>query len=1205
MSSFSLATRLLLLLITGYSLFTCRKQDDIRSNHTNIVFKPASFDILFRNWTQLLVSLRRHRQMSASTCILKLNSSVSILLLILIANDCSTINPGPPQNPCGECGKAVRSNQRGIECEECYVWYHKRCLAINSVNFRILEQHPSYVWICCNCGLPSFTSSFFLSSLELTNRFAILSDSEEYVNEASQIHTFSPLHSTPKRANRKKTEQHRVSAPTVHHSPIYPAHGFSSADSYMSQNSISSSSRSDHRSEHSTDFPFAKKDDQIRVCVINFGSLISHDKHLQLCQFIETYKPDVILGCETKLEPSIQSSSIFPDEYTMSQPNRKDRAYGGGGVLIAVRGNIIAAERLSPADCEIVWTKIFHDHGTITFGSFYRQPSSSDEIMDQLSISINNLKELNGLDGRHVILGGDFNLPDIEWSDGSIKPNPQYARSISEKILDILDDNNLTQIVHEPTRLENTLDLIFTTHPDLIVNTFVVPGMSEHSAVICDINFKLTPPKVPQRTVYVYKKADMEGLKLDLEQSFETLLASEPSKKTVEENWVDFKTTLVSTSKKHIPQKNINGKRTLPWVNTRIRRLIRQKQRRYNTARRTKSDQNWHKFKQLRKTVHKEIEIAHRNYVNNLFDFDECDDRNGTENSKPRMTKRFWRYIKAKRKDQSGIPVLKVNGKDVTDPTEKANILSDQYDSVFTTENPIMPTLDTSDIPDMPSIVIDTNGVTKLLQSVNPSKASGPDMLPTRVLKETAPVISPFLSFIFQQSVDTGTIPNDWRHANITAIHKKGPKTEAVNYRPISLTSVPCKLLEHIIFHQIMSHLDAHSVLVDYQHGFRKNRSCEIQLINAIEDLARSLNNRNQTDMLILDFSKAFDTVAHNRLLLKLNHYGIRGANLAWMQSWLTSRTQQVLLEGKHSRKIVVRSGVPQGTVLGPLCFLLYINDIGNGICSTLRLFADDTLLYGLVHNNQDAIKLQEDLDNLTAWAQTWQMNFHPSKCYVLRIHRSKEPTIHNYTISGHILQSLDQHPYLGVTITKTLNWKAHVSKIKNKANKTLGFIKRNLHSCPEEIKSRAYTTLVRPMLEYSSAAWDPYRKYQVNCLEMVQRRAARFVTRTQGTDEGCVTRALNHLQWPTLESRRKVARLSLLHKTLHGKASVAMPSYVTHKPDLRTRGSHPMKFLTIQSNCDEYKNSFWPRTIREWNKLPPAVLDINNTELFKTKLTM
>ena len=181
----------------------------------------------------------------------------------------------------------------------------------------------------------------------------------------------------------------------------------------------------------------------------------------------------------------------------MSQPNRKDCVLGGGGVLVAVRGNIIAAERFSQADCEIVWTKITHDSGTITFGAFYRQPSSSDEIMDQLGISMNNLKELNEHDGKQVVLGGDFNLPDIEWRNGSIKPYPQYARCISEKMLDIVDDYNLTQMVHEPTRLENTLDLVFTTHPDLIENTYVVSGMSDHSAVVCDINFKLAPPKKP------------------------------------------------------------------------------------------------------------------------------------------------------------------------------------------------------------------------------------------------------------------------------------------------------------------------------------------------------------------------------------------------------------------------------------------------------------------------------------------------------------------------------------------------------------------------------------------------------------------------------------------------------------------------------------------------------------------------------------
>ena len=218
-----------------------------------------------------------------------------------------------------------------------------------------------------------------------------------------------------------------------------------------------------------------------------------------------------------------------------------------------------------------------------------------------------------------------------------------------------------------------------------------------------------------------------------------------------------------------------------------------------------------------------------------------------------------------------------------------------------------------------------------------------------RVLKEAASAFAPYLCFIFQQSIHTGSVPADWKHANIIAVYKKGSRTEAHNYRPVSLTSVPCKLLAHIMFRLIMTHLDAQNVLVDRQNGFRSNRSCETQLINSIEHLARSIKYRNQTDLLILDFLKAFGTVAHRRLLLKLEYYGTRGHHLNWMQSWLLNGTQQVVLEGEHSEKSNVKSGVPQGTVLGPLCFLLYINDMGNNISSNLKLFADDTLLYGLV----------------------------------------------------------------------------------------------------------------------------------------------------------------------------------------------------------------------------------------------------------------
>ena len=275
-----------------------------------------------------------------------------------------------------------------------------------------------------------------------------------------------------------------------------------------------------------------------------------------------------------------------------------------------------------------------------------------------------------------------------------------------------------------------------------------------------------------------------------------------------------------------------------------------------------------------------------------------------------------------------------------------------------------------------------------------------------------------------------------------------------------------------------MIHLNSFDILVDAHHGFRPGRSCETQLINTVEHLARSVNDRNQTDLLILDSSKAFDKIAHKRLLLKLEFYGIRGLVLAWIKAWLIGRTQQVALEGEFSEKSCVRSGVPQGTVLGPLCFL-FVNDIGNDITSNIKLFADDTLLYGLVHNSDDAISLQSDLDKLVEWAKLWQMAFNPSKCYVLHVCRTKCPFIHPYTVLGHTLQAVDHYPYLGVSLSENLSWKPHILNITNKANSTLGFVKRNLHHCPQKVKDQVYKSLVRPRLEYGCTVWDPYRAYQ------------------------------------------------------------------------------------------------------------------------------
>ena len=263
------------------------------------------------------------------------------------------------------------------------------------------------------------------------------------------------------------------------------------------------------------------------------------------------------------------------------------------------------------------------------------------------------------------------------------------------------------------------------------------------------------------------------------------------------------------------------------------------------------------------------------------------------------------------------------------------------------------------------SRVKQNNGVKKILEGLNPHKASGPDEISSRFLKEMAPSISPALTLIFQASYDQGTVPTDRKGAFVTPLFKKGDKSKASNYRPVSLTSICSKAMEHIIHSHLMKYLDSHHILSDQQHGFRKRRSCESQLITTVHDLASGLDKRKQIDAILLDFSKAFDKVAHRRLATKLHYYGIRNKTLAWIQSFLAERYQKVVLDGKTSPSSPVTSGVPQGTVLGPLLFLIYINDLPSRVSSTARLFADDCLLYRVISNQEDAASLQEDLDHL------------------------------------------------------------------------------------------------------------------------------------------------------------------------------------------------------------------------------------------------
>ena len=268
--------------------------------------------------------------------------------------------------------------------------------------------------------------------------------------------------------------------------------------------------------------------------------------------------------------------------------------------------------------------------------------------------------------------------------------------------------------------------------------------------------------------------------------------------------------------------------------------------------------------------------------------------------------------------------------------------------------------------------------------------------------------------------------------------------------------------------------VDQYSIVSDKQHGFRSKNSTEIQLILTTHDLSKSLNNKSQVDMIIIDFSKAFDAVPHNRLLNKLKRYGINNKTHAWISKFLTCREQRVVVSGEHSPWTHVESRIPQGTVLGPLLFLIYINDLPNNIHSTVRPFADDCVLYRETNNQLDSQELQKDLDELTKWEHDWQMHFNPDKCFVMKLTHARNIKQFNNTLGNTTLQETDSHAYLGMCITKDLNWNKHIHQITTSANRTLAFIRRNLHSCPINIKTTAYTNLVRPLFEYSSSVWDP-----------------------------------------------------------------------------------------------------------------------------------
>lgn len=513
------------------------------------------------------------------------------------------------------------------------------------------------------------------------------------------------------------------------------------------------------------------------------------------------------------------------------------------------------------------------------------------------------------------------------------------------------------------------------------------------------------------------------------------------------------------------------------------------------------------------------------------------------------------------------------------------------FHSVFSvsSEKVILDPVCCSDYEDIVSLP----GIVAMLLNLKTKTSSGPDGLPNAFLRRYSEALAPFLAYIFRASLSSSDLPIDWRTARVVPVHKKGDIALITNYRPISLTSSCCKILEHIVANYIIKFLTDNNILSSSQHGFRKGFSTVTQLTTVIHSFASVLDKPGQTDVIFLDFQKAFDLVSHEKLLCKLKYIGLPSFIINWISAYLSNRTQSVSIDGHHSRSLPVTSGVPQGSVLGPLLFLIFINDIVNVITEPvqIRLFADDCILYHEVVCREDQELLNTNLHNVHSWCKQWDMKLNETKTVYMHITKKIHKRQFSYSLPSNPLVQVNEYKYLGVTITNNLSWNSHIANICASSFRKLCILRHKLKQAPPETKLHAYTSLIRPKLEYACTVWDPHTNHNTNALEMVQRKAVRFIfSKFRSTDSPTALMQTHGIQ--TLKLRRKILRLKFLFLLKNNKLSFHPGPYLRPLSTRLTRHHHPQSLTPYHTRTNTFKFSFFPRTINEWNSLPLSLID-------------
>ena len=561
--------------------------------------------------------------------------------------------------------------------------------------------------------------------------------------------------------------------------------------------------------------------------------------------------------------------------------------------------------------------------------------------------------------------------------------------------------------------------------------------------------------------------------------------------------------------------------------------------------------------------------------------------------------KKFWGYVKSKTKTRSKIPLLtRKDGTEATSAAEKAEALNEFFCTTFTEE-------DLTNVPSssdqsyegetLGSFNIEPEAVQKKLHDLNPGKTPGEDGWHPIFLKNITDLIIEPLTILFQKSLNEGVVPPQWLNGCITAIHKKEERNLCENYRPVSITSIICKLMESIIRDKLVAHMEKNKLFSRYQHGFVPRRNCISNLLICMEMWTEMIERGLPIDVIYTDFAKAFDRVPHQRLLRKMKDIGITGDILAWVESFLSGRKQCVQVDGERSSWKNVKSGIPQGSVLGPILFVIFINDMPEVVDSMCQLFADDAKVFRSVDTKEEIRRLQVDIDKLHAWSEKWQLLFNVKKCKCLHIGHNN--TCHKYKMNGAKLDHVDEEKDLGVLIDDQLKFHRQTASAVKKANRVLGLVKKTFAVLDMQTLPLLYTSLVRGHLEYGNIIWGPFFRGDILAVERVQRRATKLVSELKHLPYEERLRALG---LPSLSHRRRRGDMIQMFKIMSGEDGLMKD--VFSMQEAATRG-HACKVKKGKATKAARINCFSNRVVDDWNDLPAEIVTAKTVESFKSKL--